>query len=44
MQPKSLSHLSKKIIQKYLRNSEPEKMLKKIFQQKIITGEKKTHF
>ena len=29
MQPKSLSHLSKKIIQKNLRNSELEKMLKK---------------
>ena len=28
MQPKSLSHLSKKIIQKNLRNSELEKMLK----------------
>ena len=29
MQPKSLSHLSKEIIQKNLRNSELEKMLKK---------------
>ena len=29
MNPKSLSHLSKKIIQKNLRNSELEKMLKK---------------
>ena len=29
MQPKSLSHLSKKIIQKNLRNNELEKMLKK---------------
>ena len=29
MNPKSLSHLSKKIIQKNLRNSEFEKMLKK---------------
>ena len=38
MNTKSLSHLSKKIIPKNLRNSELEKMLKKIFQQKIITG------
>ena len=38
MNPKSLSQLSKKIIQKILHNSELEKMLKKIFQQKIITG------
>ena len=29
MNPKSLSHLSKEIIQKNLRNSELEKMLKK---------------
>ena len=38
MNPKSLSHLSKKIIKKNLRNSELGKMFKKIFQQKIITG------